>query len=32
VHTLQVLAEMCRVDAVELAAQIDANATACFGL
>jgi TatD DNase family protein len=32
VHTLQVLAEMCRVDADELAAQIDANATACFGL
>jgi TatD DNase family protein len=32
VHTLQVLAEMQRVDPGELAAQIDANATACFGL
>jgi TatD DNase family protein len=32
VHTLQVLAESREVDAAELAAQIDANADAVFGL
>ncbi|MES1247644.1 MAG: TatD family hydrolase [Actinomycetota bacterium] len=32
VHTLQTLAEMQRLDPDELARQIDANASACFGL
>jgi TatD DNase family protein len=32
VHTLQTLAEMQRVEPDELAQQIDANASACFGL
>jgi TatD DNase family protein len=32
VHTLAALAQVRRVDPDELAAQIDANATACFGL